>query len=232
MLVHCWQVQSSAWGPAGWLRPMLCALLCRPPPPQQQRHLLTATALLNPCNLCTQGQEVGRQCFCLMSPTQRPPELGEASKTGNLLTLFLTGPLMGVCLLAGNTDPSTQQLVDTQAALNSLMGEWAASLLRAFSGGSASKSPWQVVFRDALLRRLILRFVLCRACISLHTSVGTSLAHLPKVFPELPREVSADFPDIVAGVHRLAACLGRQHMFGDKALSISSGSPMSVATNQ
>lgn len=50
----------------------------------------------------------------MMSPTQRSYELGEASKAGSLLTMFLTGPLMGFCLTAGNTDPSIQQLVDLQ----------------------------------------------------------------------------------------------------------------------
>ena len=61
-----------------------------------------------------QGAELGRQAFCLMSPQQRPFELGEASKTGNLMTMFLTGPLMGFCLVAGNVEPSIQQLVDMQ----------------------------------------------------------------------------------------------------------------------
>lgn len=61
-----------------------------------------------------QGCEIGQQAFCLMSPTQRPLELGEAGKSGNLLTMFLTGPLMAFCLAAGNTDPSIQQLVDLQ----------------------------------------------------------------------------------------------------------------------
>jgi hypothetical protein len=77
-----------------------------------------------------QGCEIGQQAFCLMSPTQRPYELGEASKAGNLLTMFLTGPLMGFCLAAGNTDPSIQQLVDLQvrrlAGCGALLGAAAA----------------------------------------------------------------------------------------------------------
>jgi hypothetical protein len=52
-----------------------------------------------------------------MSPTQRPYELGEGGKTGNLLTMFLTGPLMAFCLASGNTDPSIQQLVDLQVGI-------------------------------------------------------------------------------------------------------------------
>ena len=36
---------------------------------------------------------------------------------------------------------------------------------------------------------------------------------------------------VAAGVARLAACLGKLDVFGDKAVSVSSGSPMSVATN-
>lgn len=51
-----------------------------------------------------------------MSPTQRPYELGESGKLGNLLTMFLSGPLMGFCLTSGNTDPSIQQLVDLQVS--------------------------------------------------------------------------------------------------------------------
>jgi hypothetical protein len=49
-----------------------------------------------------------------MSPSARPPELGDVTKTGGLLTLFLSGPLSAFCLAAGNTDPSVQQLVDLQ----------------------------------------------------------------------------------------------------------------------
>lgn len=66
------------------------------------------------CVCLLQGCEIGQQAFCLMSPTQRPYELGDGSKTGNLLTMFLTGPLMAFCLASGNTDPSIQQLVDLQ----------------------------------------------------------------------------------------------------------------------
>lgn len=69
--------------------------------------------------LCLQGNEIGQQAFCLMSPTQRSLELGESSKTGNLFTMFLTAPLMGFCLTSGNTDPSIQQLVDLQVSLES-----------------------------------------------------------------------------------------------------------------
>lgn len=175
------------------------------------------------------GAEIGQTCFCLMSPTQRPYELGEAAKAGNLLTMFLTGPLMGFCLASGNTDPSTQQLVDLQATMNSVMGEWAALLLRAFQA-PGPKSPWSVVFRDALLRRVTLRFVLCRAALSLHTAVGSNPAHLPRVFPDLPKEVAADAPEIVAGIQRLAECLDKSSTFSDKAASLSSGSPMSTTT--
>jgi hypothetical protein len=36
---------------------------------------------------------------------------------------------------------------------------------------------------------------------------------------------------VCAGIQRLATCLGKADVFGDKAISFSSGSPMSVATN-
>ena len=57
---------------------------------------------------------MSRATFCLMSPAARPHELGDPTKTGSLLTLFLSAPLSAFCLVAGNTDPSVQQLVDLQ----------------------------------------------------------------------------------------------------------------------
>lgn len=176
------------------------------------------------------GCEIGQQAFALMSPTQRPYELGDGGKTGNLLTMFLTGPLMAFCLASGNTDPSIQQLVDLQSTMNSVMGEWSALTLRAFQATGSTKSPWSVVFRDALLRRLTLRFVLCRAALTLHTVAGRNPANLPTVFPELPKEVAADAPEIVAGIARLAECLDKASTFSDRAASFSSGSPMSTNT--
>jgi hypothetical protein len=56
------------------------------------------------------------------------------------------------------------------------MGEWGAAMMHTFAM-AGPRSPWQVVFRDALLRRLVLRFVLCRAALSLHLSVGGRAGH-------------------------------------------------------
>jgi hypothetical protein len=178
-----------------------------------------------------QGMELGRQSFGLLSPPVRPAELGDAGRTGALMTMFLTGPLMAACVVAGNADPSTQQLVDAQSAVQATLGGWAALAQRAFSGPQA-KSPWAPLFQDALLRRIVLRFVLCRAMLALHATVGQSASHLPRAFPELPRELAADAPEIAQGVARIAAALGRSEAFTDRAVaSTASGSPMSAATH-
>jgi len=70
-----------------------------------------------------------------MSPTQRPYELGDSSKTGNLLTMFLTGPLMAFCLTSGNTDPSIQQLVDLQVCACGGGGEGEEGVVWCGGGG-------------------------------------------------------------------------------------------------
>lgn len=44
-------------------------------------------------------------------------------------------------------------------------------------------------------------------------------------------QVAPDAPDIVAGIQRLAECLDKAERFGDRAASMSSGSPMSTATH-
>jgi hypothetical protein len=119
--------------------------------------------------------------------------------------------------------------------MGQVMGEWGALLLRTFQapGGAPSRSPWSAVFRDALLRRLVLRFILCRAALGLHSTVGANPAHLPRCFPDLPKELAPDAPDVAAGVAKLAACLGRGSVFGRTALSTgSSSSPMSASTQQ
>lgn len=103
-----------------------------------------------------------------------------------------------------------------------MLAEWGAVMMRAFAAAGAPRSPWSALWRDALLRRVVLRYVLARALLGLHTSVGTNPAHLPRCYPELPREVVPDAPDVVAGVARLAACLGRSRVFGKTALPVPS----------
>jgi hypothetical protein len=103
------------------------------------------------------------------------------------------------------------------------MGEWAALLLRSFAATSptAPRSPWSVLFRDALLRRLVLRYVLCRAALGLHAGVGTNSSHLPRCYPDLPKAVLPEAPEVVSGIARLAACLGKGKAFGKTALPLS-----------
>jgi len=107
------------------------------------------------------------------------------------------------------------------------MGEWGALLLRAFqtsAGASAApRPPWSVLFKDALLRRLVLRYILCRAALGLHSGVGTNSSNLPRCYPDLPRSVAPDAPEIVSGIARLAACLGKSRVFGKTALKVATG---------
>jgi hypothetical protein len=102
---------------------------------------LVIDADCSPAFMRLHGQELGRQAFALLSPTQRPMELGEASKTGNLLTMFLTGPLMAFCLAAGCPDPDTQQLVDLQVSGDQgrlgCKGGWEGG-----GGGGGAKVGW------------------------------------------------------------------------------------------
>jgi hypothetical protein len=44
-------------------------------------------------------------------------------------------------------------------------------------------------------------------------------------------QVAPDAPEIVAGIQRLAECLDKVERFGDRAASMSSGSPMSTNTH-
>ncbi|GBF98142.1 hypothetical protein Rsub_10554 [Raphidocelis subcapitata] len=196
--------------------------------PEDLLHLTRRTLFLvldadNAANFAPiSGRELSRTAFCLMSPAARPRELGEASTSGALLTMFLSAPLSGFCAAAGAADPTPAQLSELQAALGAVMGEWGALLLRTF-GAAMPRSPWAAVFRDALLRRLVLRYVLCRASLALHATVGARPEHLPSCFPELPREVDPAAPEIAAGVQRLAACVGAGRVFAHAPAAAAAG---------
>ena len=64
-----------------------------------------------------------------------------------------------------------------------MLAGWAERLAGDDWGAGAA---WGALFGDALCRRLIMRFLLCRAVLALHTGVSRAPELQPTCFPALP----------------------------------------------
>ena len=60
------------------------------------------------------GKELGCPLLCLAAPERRPPLLLDYTRTGSLFAMFLSCPLMALCLLCGEVDPTPVQLRSLQ----------------------------------------------------------------------------------------------------------------------
>ncbi|CAN1132385.1 Protein SCAI [Linum perenne] len=158
------------------------------------------------------GAEKGEPAAILLSPISsilNPATDVSRRESGSLFTIFLTAPVQAFCLLLGLSSPDTEmvklawissfvqvckvcaeqdgllfQEIYTRAEklLASSLNDWGASLVM-----SEPLDPvWAQVLGDPFLRRLVLRFLFCRAALTLHgTSFGKKEFH-PDCFPSLP----------------------------------------------
>eukprot|EP00897_Mesotaenium_endlicherianum_P007816 jgi/Mesen1/7062/ME000369S06385 len=166
------------------------------------------------------GNERGAPCAMLLSPLVQPadelgasakPEYGSGSVGGNLFTFFLTAPLLALCRLIGlqvhSLEPAVCESTDKQ--LSMILSGWGAAL----AAVPKLDPSWGCLLSDLFLRQFILRFVLCRAALALHSSYGEQADHLPRCFPPLPSEMDPSSEIIASGICQLAASLGGDHQF-------------------
>lgn len=70
-----------------------------------------------------------------------------------------------------------------QETVEGVLAGWAERLAGDDWGAGAA---WGALFGDALCRRLIMRFLLCRAVLALHTGLSRAPELQPTCFPALP----------------------------------------------
>ncbi|XP_050222988.1 uncharacterized protein LOC126673066 [Mercurialis annua] len=133
------------------------------------------------------GSEKGEPAAILLSPSCSIPLTAiESSRnqSGSLFTLFLTNPLQAFCLLIGlsGSDVEMGSYNKAERMLSSSLNEWGSALAT-----SDSLEPvWAQILGDPFLRRLLLRFLFCRAVLSLYgPSFGKKEYH-PECIPSLP----------------------------------------------
>ena len=69
-------------------------------------------------------------------------------------------------------------------AVDGVLLEWGETL--ADAAGSEWFDTWVALFGDPLLRRLVLRFLLCRAALALHHAFSNQSELQPTCFPPFP----------------------------------------------
>ncbi|XP_074263114.1 uncharacterized protein LOC141585933 [Silene latifolia] len=151
------------------------------------------------------GTEKGEPVAMLLSPRSSPPAAtGEWSwpTHGSLFTNFLTAPVQAFCLLLGfsGSDIQKDAYEDANKLLSSSLNDWGLTL--ATSG--ALDSVWSQVFCDPFLRRLLLRFVFCRAVLTLYAPTHNKAEFIPQCLPRLPDTVDPTSPMIQSLVLQIA----------------------------
>lgn len=121
---------------------------------------------------------------------------------GSQFTFFLTAPLQAFCQLVGLSFSTTGVESDNGAddILFNAFSEWEKILCTSTDLHLA----WAQVLSDPLLRRLILRFIFCRAALTLFSHHEEKDQYLPICVPHLPDSVAPTSKSVEATIARLA----------------------------
>ncbi|KAK8644460.1 hypothetical protein V6N13_123766 [Hibiscus sabdariffa] len=151
------------------------------------------------------GAERGEKAALLLSPLRpifKDPSGAVISQKGSQFTFFLTAPLQAFCQMVGFSlsDSDMEVINAAESILSASFSEWEVILC---------KSPsldlvWAQVLSDPFLRRLIVRFIFCRAALSAICPPEGSDPFLPLCLPQLPNSLSPKSDVVQSSVSRLA----------------------------
>ncbi|XP_073105685.1 uncharacterized protein [Elaeis guineensis] len=152
------------------------------------------------------GAERGEAAALLLSH-ERPSSVSAADlvPNGSQFTYFLTAPLHAFCQLVGlSSDVEADVYNNAESILSSALDEWEVILCTC----NCLDQVWAQVLPDPFLRRLILRFIFCRAVLSLFHPLEKGSQHLPDCQPKLPEPVSPSSAKVQVHILRLAENFG------------------------
>lgn len=152
------------------------------------------------------GSERGEAAALLLSP-RKPSSVSnvDISAAGSQFTYFLTAPLLAFIQLVGlKSDIDVDVCSSAESIISSAIAEWEVMLCTSES----LDQVWAQVLPDPFLRRLILRFIFCRAALALLGALGRDNERLPDCLPCLPEAVSPESPSIQSHILKLAETLG------------------------
>lgn len=159
------------------------------------------------------GAERGEPSALLLSPTMQPGEASEDfqdGRGGSFFTFFLTAPSLAFFQLVNSPAATVAQGVadQVQNLLTSMMDEWAKIL-----AVTTVDPVWARIMWEPFLRRMLLRFIFCRACLALHKGYGDKREYSPRCLPSLPKDVLPTEAAVEGQVFQIASLLGAADQF-------------------
>jgi hypothetical protein len=115
-----------------------------------------------------------------ISPTDSPRQ-----PSGSLFTVFLTAPLQAFLLLLGfsGSESEMDTYHNAEKLLSSSLNDWGTALAT-----SDTLDPvWAQILTDPFLRRLLLRFLFCRAVLTLYKPTFNKKDFHPDCLPPMPQ---------------------------------------------
>ncbi|GJM98534.1 hypothetical protein PR202_ga15557 [Eleusine coracana subsp. coracana] len=148
--------------------------------------------------------EKGEPAAILLSPRISSAMPGaESTAHGSQFTYFLTAPMQAFCQLAGITsDIDTDTYANAENILVSALEEYEGILCTSVG----LNNVWGQILPDPFLRRLILRFIFCRAVL-FYFHLDEHEQDLPTCLPYLPESVSPNAEAIKTPILLLAESL-------------------------
>ncbi|KAK7399582.1 hypothetical protein VNO78_10767 [Psophocarpus tetragonolobus] len=150
------------------------------------------------------GAERGEMAALFLSPLRpifkNPSDVN--SNNGSQFTFFLTAPLSAFCQMIGLSpnEADTDVYNEAENIIANAFAEWEITLC----SSTTMDLVWAQVISDPFLRRLILRFILCRSVIAFFCTPEESEQHLPLCLPHLPSSVAPKSEAVRSAVVQLA----------------------------
>lgn len=160
------------------------------------------------------GAERGEPAAMLLSPCNSPPtKAGDSSRqqSGNLFTMFLTVPVQAFCRLHGHTgsDNEKDKYENAEKILSSSLKKWETTLATA----STLSPVWAQILCDPFLRRLLLRFIFCRAALALYAPTINKVEYIPQCMPHLPEDFLPSTTACQSVIWEMATMFGASRCF-------------------
>ncbi|XP_024022028.1 protein SCAI isoform X1 [Morus notabilis] len=160
------------------------------------------------------GAEKGETAAILLSPsTLYHCTSGNSPhhSNGSLFTAFITAPVQAFCLLLGisGSDVELDTYFKAENLLSSSLNVWGSHLV-----ATDSLHPvWAQILGDPFLRRLVLRFLFCRAVLALYAPTFNKKEFIPRCMPSLPESLSPSTATCQTVVAQIANVFGATSSF-------------------
>ncbi|KAI3693864.1 hypothetical protein L1987_76819 [Smallanthus sonchifolius] len=156
----------------------------------------------------------GEPVAMLLSPSCSSPIHGAIDPhqpSGSQFTSFLTAPLQAFLNLLGfsGSDIQVDKLNKAEKVLSSSLNLWGEIL----ASSDTLHPVWAQVLGDPFLRRLLLRFIFCRAVLALYTHTFNKKEYLPECSPTLPDSVLPMTHSFNAAIQQIADIFDASTMF-------------------